>query len=483
MRASRGNASFSAERMAVIDPASVTVRPTTLGPLLFALLIAAEPSLAAPKPKIVGQMSGLPSRTPAVVAAVDPNTLAVLAAARVKATGRYKLPVKARLTMLFGNAESDVWLAGASRAFRPGPRRTRMDVTLEPALAPAAASRVPSAGDATPTAAVTVDWEMTGSIGGRQRRIGHLVEADLVRAAASRCHLTTITSAPERRQAVEDEVARQAAGADPSTAITFDPTPPTIRVRGDGMDSSGGQTVTLQAVEIGTENVIAEASDTGVNAFTTIERAAREMALRLCDLVGTPLGAGDPYLVVVAGTHSAQFAYRTPEVRDPMCDSHDEADGSQMFSFESDPVPATVARRNGITVVTLAPVPVTFTGARTASYRFFRDGACFPPTPVDTSGCGAPQDPLGLASFEFTQSKIRTTLAFPNYVGCPFTPLIDANRAVGEAALDPKRLASGRAAVFTFQRRQDEDEGDEAQGLVNRAGAVTSWTVTFTPAD
>jgi len=72
---------------------------------------------------------------------------------------------------------------------------------------------------------------------------------------------------------------------------------------------------------------------------------------------------------------------------------------------------------------------------------------------------------------------------FPNYAGCPFTPLIQVNAAAGEAAFDPKRLASGGAVVFTFQERQDEDEGDETQGLVNRAGAVTSWTVTFTPAD
>jgi len=451
-----------------------------IAPVLFALLVAAEPGAAAPK--IVGRLGGLPPRTPAVVAAIDPNTLAILAAGRVKANGRYKLPAKQRVTMLFGNAESGTSLSAASQAFRPGARRTRMDLTLV-SSAPSVSVQVRSPRAAAPTAAVTVDWDMTGSIGGRQTRVGHLVEADVVRAAASRCLLRVVTSAPERRQAVEDEVARQAGGADPSTAITFDPTPPTVRVQGGVTDSSGGSTVALRAVEIGTENVIAETSETGVNAFSTIERASRAMAARLCDLVGAPLGAGDPYLVVVAGTHSAQFAYRTPEIRDPMCDSHDEANGSQMFSFESEPVPATVARRNGVTVVTLAPVPVTFTGTRTASYRFFRDGACFPPTPVDTSGCGAPQDPLGAATFAFTQSKIRATIAFPSYVGCPFTPLIQANGAAGEAAFEPKRLTSGGAAVFTFQARQDEDEGDEAEGLVNRAGAVTSWTVTFTPAD
>jgi hypothetical protein len=450
---------------------------------VIALLCAAAPGFAASKAKIVGGLGGLPSRTPAVVAAVDPNTLAVLAAVHVKATGRYKLPAKPRLTMLFANAESETWLSAASRAFRPAARRTRMDLTLAP-LAPAAAGRLPAAGAAATTAAVTVHWDMTGSIGGSQRRIAHFVEADLVRAAASRCHLTTVTSAPERRQAVEDEVAvQQAEGVDPSTAIAFDPTPPTIRVQGDAMDSSGGHTVTLRAIEIGTENVVAQASDTGVNAFSTIERAARDMAFRLCDLVGTPLGTGDPYRVVVAGTHSSQFAYRTPEVRDPTCDAHDEANGSQMFSFESEPAPATVTRRNGVTIVTVAPVPVVFTGTRTASYRFFRDGACFPPTPVDTSGCGAPQDPLGVASLELTQSKIRATLGFPDYAGCPFTPLIQANGAVDEAPFDPRRLASGGATVFTFEQRQSEDEGDETQGLVNRAGAVTSWTVTFTPAD
>jgi hypothetical protein len=167
-----------------------------------------------------------------------------------------------------------------------------------------------------------------------------------------------------------------------------------------------------------------------------------------------------------------------------MCDSRDEADGSQGFSFASEPTVATVAFRNGLSVVSIDPAAVLFTGTRTASYRFFRDGpACFPPTPVDTSGCGVPQDPLGRADFAFTQKKIQVTLAFPDYAGCPFTPLIDANAAAAETAFDAKRLDPGGPTVFTFQVRQDEDEGDVGTGLVNRAGAVTSWTVTFTPAD
>lgn len=469
----------------MIDPAPVTASRVILGPLLLALLMAAEPALAAPKRKVVGRLSGLPARTAAVVVAVDPNTLAVLAAARTKSEGRYKLRAKPRLTMLFGNAESDAPLFAASHAFRPAARRTRMDLILASPLAPAAAAHVRPLGSATPTAAVTVDWSMTASIGGRQRRIAHLVEAEIVRSAARRCLLKIVTSDPVRRRAVEDEVARQqTGGADPATAITFDPTPATVRVEGVGTDASGGHAVILQAIELGTENLIAETSETGVNAFTTIEHAARDMALRLCDLVGAPLGAGDPYLVAVQGTHSAQFTYRTPDSKDPMCDARDEANGTQMFSFASEPVRADVVRRNGVSIVTVEPAPVLFTGTRTAAYRFLRDGpACFPVPPVDTSGCGAPLDPLGVARFELTQSKMRVTIGFPSYVACPFTTLVDANRAGGDAPFAAKRLDPGGPTVFALQQRQDEDEGDAAEGLVNRAAAVTNWTVTFTPAD
>ena len=448
--------------------------------LLCALWSAVGQAAAAtPKQKIVGTIYGLPPKTSAVVSAVDPNTLEVLGAARVTGKGRYKVPAAAGVTMVFANVEGLAPLFAASAAFLPSGPRTRIDLTLVPGAASARAL-LPS-GAVPPTHAVTVDWGITASIEGRRTRVAHVVEADLVRFGGRRCDLRIVTSDPGRRSAVEDEVAfQQVNGSDPSTAITFDPTPPTVRVQGDGTEADGGHTVTLHAVEIASGSIIAESSQSGTSAFVATDHAAREIARQLCDRFEGP----PRYQVVVAGTHSAQFAYRTPEIRDPKCDLRDEADGTQMFSFESKPVAATVARRNGVTVVTLEPAPVLFTGTRTASYRFFRDGpACFPPTPVDTSGCGPPLDPLGVADFVFTQSKIRTTIAFPDYAGCPFTPLIDANRATGEAAFDPKRLASGGAVAFTFRQAQDQDEGDETQGLVNRAGAVTSWTVTFTPID
>ena len=97
-----------------------------------------------------------------------------------------------------------------------------------------------------------------------------------------------------------------------------------------------------------------------------IREELRDMARRLCDVLHPTGRPGDPYLVVVEGTHSAQFVYRTPDVEDPMCDSRDEADGSQGFSFASEPALATVAFRNGLGVVSIDPL-----GNRTTTaYKF-----------------------------------------------------------------------------------------------------------------
>src|SRR5688572_22010557 len=93
-------------KTAMLHPPAMTARRGAIVPLLLGLsatLALFAPASGAASPKVVGTLSGLAAGSQAAIATVDPNSLRVLAATRVKGKGRYRLRAESRLTMLYAN--------------------------------------------------------------------------------------------------------------------------------------------------------------------------------------------------------------------------------------------------------------------------------------------------------------------------------------------------------------------------------------------
>jgi hypothetical protein len=144
-------------------------RRCRVGLAVLALLVPASPASAARSAKLVGRLSGVPAKTRAVVTAIDPNRATPVASAVVGRKGRFKLPARPAVTMLFGAVEGEQSLfAAAARPFASG----------------------------IPAPVVSVDWSMTGTLNGRSFPPASYVQGGLVRYGDRRCQLTVADSDP-----------------------------------------------------------------------------------------------------------------------------------------------------------------------------------------------------------------------------------------------------------------------------------------------